>query len=236
MRDKEKRRNDLLNAARDVFARKGYHEARVEDIVAAAHVAKGTFYNYFPDKRSVFVELVDNLFARISASILHVDIGGDVRGQIKHNIRAIIAVLLDDRTVTQILLSYAAVPDQRFLEKIRSFYEGVKTMLSAALKNGQKMGLVEDGDTDLFATFTIGALKESLLELAMTRRSHSRERLVTALDSLLERGYLRIPKAIEIPDFLFGKDALKQKVKVAREKHRAREAAIAAAKAASGDQ
>src|SRR5215831_7466759 len=191
MRNKEQRRNDLLTAARDVFAKKGYHEAKVDDIAAGAKVAKGTFYLYFPDKRSVFAELVDRLVARIGVSILQVDIAADVKGQIKHNIRAIIAVLLDDPTVTQILLSYTAVPDQKFLQKIRSFYEGVRNMLSSALKNGQRMGIVEEGDTDLFATFTIGALKESLLEIAMTGRSHSREELVGELFRLLEGGFLR---------------------------------------------
>lgn len=202
MRDKQKRRNDLLNAARDVFAKKGYHEARVEDIVAAAHVAKGTFYLYFPDKRSVFSELVDRLFARISSSIVQVDVKGDVQSQIKHNVRAIIAVLLDDPTVTQILLSYTAVPDQKFLQKIRSFYDGVTKMLSQALQSGQKMGVVEDGDAELFATFTIGALKESLLEIAMTPKSYSRERLVTVMTQLLEGGYLRFPKISQQVDSL----------------------------------
>jgi AcrR family transcriptional regulator len=192
MRDKELRRHELLRAAREVFARKGYHEARVEDIVAAARVAKGTFYLYFRDKRSVFVELVDSLFARMATAILHVDISADVEGQVKHNIRAIIAVLLDDPLVTQLLLSYAAVPDQKFLEKIRSFYDGVKQMLATALQSGQEMGIVVQGDTDLFATFTIGALKECLLEIAMTGKSHSREELVSELYRLLQSGYLRM--------------------------------------------
>src|SRR5262249_23551545 len=105
---------------------------------------------------------------------------------------------LDDPTVTQILLSYTAVPDQEFLQKIRSFYDGVTRMLSSALQNGQKMGIVEDGDAELYATFTIGALKESLLEIALTPKSYSRERLVTVLTDLLEGGYLRFPKIAHV--------------------------------------
>jgi AcrR family transcriptional regulator len=192
MKDKEKRRSDILRAARDVFAIKGYHEAKIDDIAAAAKVAKGTIYLYFRDKRSIFVELVDTFFTRISSAILRVDRDGDVPGQILHNIRAIIAVLLDDPLVTQLLLESAGGPDQKFLHKIRSFYEVVKRMLSRALQNGQAMGLVVPGDADLFATFTIGALKESLLEIAVTRRSHSREELVSELYRLLQGGYLRI--------------------------------------------
>src|SRR5215203_4915421 len=128
---KAERRQDLLRAARDVFATKGYHDAKIDDIVAAAKVAKGTFYLYFPDKRSVFAELVDVLFTRLGAAILRVDPQADVEAQVKHNIRAIVAVLLDDPELTRILLSYAAGLDPAFIAKIRSFYDTVKELLRA---------------------------------------------------------------------------------------------------------
>src|SRR4051812_41299988 len=76
--NKSERRQALLRAARDVFATKGYHDAKVDDIVALAKVAKGTFYLYFTDKRSVFSELVDLLFYRLGAAILKVDPVADV--------------------------------------------------------------------------------------------------------------------------------------------------------------
>jgi AcrR family transcriptional regulator len=44
----------LLEAAREVFERDGYIEARVADIVRQARVAHGTFYTYFDSKREVF--------------------------------------------------------------------------------------------------------------------------------------------------------------------------------------
>src|SRR6185369_643244 len=137
--DKTERRQVLLRAARDVFATKGYHDAKVDDIVALARVAKGTFYLYFHDKRSVFSELVDVLFARLGAAILKVDTRGDVRAQIEHNIRAIVAVLLDDPALTHILMSYAAGLDAAFMDKIQSFYDGVKRLLEAALVEGQEL-------------------------------------------------------------------------------------------------
>src|SRR5262245_43893094 len=179
--DKAERRLDLLRAARTVFATKGYHDAKVDDIVAAAKVAKGTFYLYFPDKRSIFAELVDGLFARLGGAILKVDPAADLEAQIKHNIRGIVAVLLDDPAMTQILLSYAAGLDPAFATKIRSFYDGVKTKLRASLTEGQRLGIVAAGDTQLYATFTIGALKEILFESAVAKRAISREQLVTDL-------------------------------------------------------
>ncbi len=189
--NKTERRLALMRAARDVFATRGYHEAKVDDIVAAAKVAKGTFYLYFPDKRSVFSELVDLLFERLGAAILKVDPAADVDAQVKHNIRAIVAVLLDDPALTRILLSYATGMDPAFVAKIRGFYAGVKTILSLSLAEGQRLGIVAAGDTKLYATFTVGALKELLAETVEGETPLAREEIVDTLFGFLQAGYLR---------------------------------------------
>jgi len=189
--DKAERRQVLLRAARDVFATKGYHEAKVDDIVALASVAKGTFYLYFPDKRSVFAELVDVLFRRLGGAILKVDPSADVDAQIKHNIRAIVAVLLEDPALTRILLSYATGMDPAFVTKIRSFYDGVKTILALSLAEGQTLGIVAEGDPKRFATFTVGGLKELLWEIVNDEAVLAREDIVDAVFRFLQTGYLR---------------------------------------------
>jgi AcrR family transcriptional regulator len=57
----------LLAAAREVFERDGFLEARVTDISAAAGVAHGSFYTYFGSKTAVFralvAETMDDLYA-----------------------------------------------------------------------------------------------------------------------------------------------------------------------------
>ena len=58
-------RERLLRAAESVFGDKGYDQTSIADIVARAEVALGTFYVYFPDKKSAFVELVDERGARL---------------------------------------------------------------------------------------------------------------------------------------------------------------------------
>lgn len=194
--DKGERRQVLLRAARDVFATKGFHDAKVDDITALAGVAKGTFYLYFPDKRSVFEALVDGLFGRLGGAILHVEVRDDVETQVKHNIRAIIAVLLDDPALTQILLSYAGGVDPLFVEKIQSFYTTVRDMLRQSLAEGQRLGIVAPGDTGMYATFTLGALKELLHETVQEKAPRHREELVSGLYSMLQGGYLRVGSGV----------------------------------------
>ncbi|AKT38331.1 TetR/AcrR family transcriptional regulator [Chondromyces crocatus] len=191
MATKLDRRQELLRAARAVFSEKGYHEAKIDDIVALAKVAKGTYYLYFRDKRAIFAELVDGLFTRLGGAILHVDPQADVESQIKHNIRAIVAVLLDDPALTSILLSYSAGLDPAFVDQVRSFHQSVKQLLAGSLTEGQRLGMVATGDPALYATFTIGALKEILFENALGKHPRPREEIVTALFDVLRRGYLR---------------------------------------------
>lgn len=64
------RRTQLLSAARTVFAKKGYDDATVAEIVGRAGVAQGTFYLYFPGKESLagaFAEQVSERFAEVAA-------------------------------------------------------------------------------------------------------------------------------------------------------------------------
>ena len=53
----------ILAAGREVFAALGYEAASVRDIVRRTELASGTFYNYFPDKESVFRALVHEVGA-----------------------------------------------------------------------------------------------------------------------------------------------------------------------------
>jgi len=190
--DKRERRAALLKAARDVFASRGYHGAKVDDICSAANVAKGTYYLYFKDKRAVLEELVDGLFQRLGAAILRLDVEREVRAQIEHNIRAIVAVFLDDPALTRILLSYAAGLDPAFVRKIASFYETTRTLLRDALREGQRLGIVEEGDAEFYSTITLGALKEVLLEASIGVRARPREEIVRRLYDFLEGGFLRV--------------------------------------------
>jgi AcrR family transcriptional regulator len=58
-------RQKLLEAAEQVFADVGYHDASIVKITEVAGVAQGTFYLYFESKKQVFDELVRDLNRRV---------------------------------------------------------------------------------------------------------------------------------------------------------------------------
>ncbi|WP_454112578.1 TetR/AcrR family transcriptional regulator [Microbacterium aurum] len=65
----EATRRKLLEAAEEVFADLGYHEASIVKITERAGIGLGTFYLYFDSKQQVFEELVVDLNRRVRHSM-----------------------------------------------------------------------------------------------------------------------------------------------------------------------
>jgi AcrR family transcriptional regulator len=53
------RRAKLLDAARDVFGREGFHAASMDAVARRAGVTKPTLYDHFPSKRDLYLALID---------------------------------------------------------------------------------------------------------------------------------------------------------------------------------
>jgi AcrR family transcriptional regulator len=62
-RIRDERREQVLTAARQVFARKGFTDTKIADIAAAAGISHGLAYRYFDSKEAVFTELVERALA-----------------------------------------------------------------------------------------------------------------------------------------------------------------------------
>jgi AcrR family transcriptional regulator len=72
-------RNRLLEAAEEVFAQVGYHDASIVKITEAAGVAMGTFYLYFPSKKEIFDELLRDLNRRVRQAMSEASSQGTTR-------------------------------------------------------------------------------------------------------------------------------------------------------------
>lgn len=57
---REKRREQLLGCALQVFVAKGFHAASMDDIAEAAAVSKPVLYQHFPGKHELFLDLLDS--------------------------------------------------------------------------------------------------------------------------------------------------------------------------------
>lgn len=81
------RRIELLQAARGVFERQGYHLTSVADIAREAGASQGTFYTYFDSKETAFKELarlvIGGVLADLHPEVLEDDPVARIRAALK---------------------------------------------------------------------------------------------------------------------------------------------------------
>ncbi|HUI90946.1 MAG TPA: TetR/AcrR family transcriptional regulator [Chitinivibrionales bacterium] len=83
--------NLILDAALKVFAEKGYHESRLEDIAATAGFSKASLYNYLEDKEEIFLLILIRLHEKI-VDVLKKEIKPD--RHLKDNLREMLIAIL----------------------------------------------------------------------------------------------------------------------------------------------
>ena len=75
-------RTKLLQAGMQVLAERGYHAARVDDVVSVAQVSHGSFYLYFANKEALILELARSCADELGAMTKALgDISADAAGR-----------------------------------------------------------------------------------------------------------------------------------------------------------
>jgi AcrR family transcriptional regulator len=65
----QRTRQELLEAAERVFGDRGFEHTSISEITRTAGVALGTFYVYFPHKKAIYIELVNELGGRLRQAL-----------------------------------------------------------------------------------------------------------------------------------------------------------------------
>lgn len=60
----ERRKQELLNIAYRMFIQKGYEKTSIDDIIAEAQIAKGTYYYHFPSKEATLEAVIDMMISK----------------------------------------------------------------------------------------------------------------------------------------------------------------------------
>ena len=61
----DERKSQILNAAEGVFTKKGFSDARMDDIAEETGLSKGTLYLYFKSKEDLVIAILDRIFGDV---------------------------------------------------------------------------------------------------------------------------------------------------------------------------
>ena len=184
-----KRRQQVLDSAKEVFSKKGFHKASIADIVQKAGIARATFYLYFKNKRNLFHSLLEYLLQELDRRVETIKLGGGhppPLEQLRVNLTRVVTFSMEEPQLVRILFRSAVGMDREFEGEMERFYERVVDRIEGALKLGMDMGLVRPGSTRLIAYTVLGGIKEIMVQVASRRISPLNAKAV--VDDLLEFG------------------------------------------------
>ena len=156
---KEARKEQILEAAFQLFSKKGYHHTSISDIAKQAKLSKGLLYNYFESKEVLLNEVV--LFAFKDSTDMGVSMLNDTKekspeGVFKMLINTSFSMLEEQEEIMRLTLSLAvqvsAIPSvhdtmmrvyHTFLGQLEAVFKGLN--YKEYKKEAMLLGAIMDG-------------------------------------------------------------------------------------------
>lgn len=163
---KEKKRQEILKAARVVFAARGYHQATMDEIASEAGVAKGTLYLYYPSKAHLLLACVKEMMEGLAGRMR--DMLAEYEGRNASPvdiIRHAIGIYLDHLNRNKEMLitgmregqaSAEEIGGEELRKEILGHIWGYTEYVKRALERGMKSGVIKKGNPLIMALGLIG--------------------------------------------------------------------------------
>ena len=149
----------LLEAAVELFTRRGYDGTSIGDVAERAGVGVGTVYHHFPDKRAILLALIDDLASRLEGheraelDLEHL-LGDDVRASFEGFLRSSYERLRKQPSLYIVALSVAGRDPE-----VDARYRRIEAMgierLRRVVEYGQRQGLMRSSVDAASAAFWI---------------------------------------------------------------------------------
>lgn len=172
------KRDAIMRAATQVFARRGFFNAQVADIARAAGVAAGTVYLYFRSKDDLLVSLFERTMREAIAEGRAALAGAsDPRERLRRIARLHLERLGRDRDLA-VVFQVELRQSTKFMERFSSSYlREYLGLIREAVEAGQAAGLFRrDVNPTTAAKILFGALDEMATNWMLSRRRYALER------------------------------------------------------------
>lgn len=116
---REARREQILAAATDAFARAGFAATGLDEIAAEAGITRVVLYRHFDSKSDLYQSVLDRMCARLDA---HID--QPVEGFSDASIDGLLAVATESPSGFRLLFQHA-LRETEFKDRIEAFHAGI---------------------------------------------------------------------------------------------------------------
>jgi AcrR family transcriptional regulator len=159
-------RQQILEAAKNLFADKGFEATNVRDIINESNLSPGTFYNYFQSKEEIFEVLTDEIIKEVRGQILqsYQNVKMD-RAEIIKSLQHFFQIFIGNPRLMKFLSR-----NQSYLRELRSTgrFDDMLRDLEKALEDGVKSGMLPALPVKIVAIAVFGAVFEIIATMVIT--------------------------------------------------------------------
>ncbi len=178
----------ILDAALDVFTRKGYRDAAVDDISAAAGTSKGGIYFHFPNKGAIFDALLRRTAALLTDRVERaIAVAPDPIARVDAALLTVLRLFAEHRTLARLFLVDAPGAGPEFSHALMTIHGDFGRLIAHHLDEAVAAGVIAPLDTGLAGTVWFGALNEVVVRWVLTGQPERLDDAYPALRSLLLR-------------------------------------------------
>ena len=167
MKERAPTAHQILHAARQLFATHGYDGTSVREITAAANANLGAITYHFGSKQELYNRVVADCVEPLAGSVLSaINSGDDVMDRVAALVRAYFEQISADEDTGRVMMQAMVIgkqPPPAAVTGIRA----VHTALIGLVTEGQKAGVIRDGDPRLLGLSIVSVP----LHLALVRRA-----------------------------------------------------------------
>lgn len=190
-RERQARRQEIIAAARQVFAAKGFENAKLEEIAELAEYGKGTLYNYFENKEALFLATFEDSFDRYQSRVIAASESTDgFIARLQAYLRAAVAYFNENRSFYNILVVERSKLTGRLSDDIKEamLQKGKEQTahLARLLQEGVDAGVLRPLDPEVMANALLGLLRTFMFCALVERGQEIKSELAdTTLDLFL---------------------------------------------------
>lgn len=184
-------RNDILDAAAQVFRQKGYHGASMSDIAEAVNLQKASLYHHVSSKQEILLALLERALGMLTdhiASISSQPLSADER--LRQMIRGYLSTLAANADLTTVLLFEHRSLDKKFHARHVPHRDKFEGLWRDVLNEGVNAGIFDCKDTAMATRALMGILNWTLTWYRPDG-SKSIEQIADEYADLLMKGLLK---------------------------------------------
>jgi AcrR family transcriptional regulator len=188
------RTEQILDAAEEILAEKGYHESSIDEIAARSGMSKGTLYQHFLRKEDLFVAIFERGL-QLFEQMVQLVAASDLPAQTKLE-QILLYVYKEQRgrhaQLFQLLAQQAEIRSSLREREghLRGFLEQSTQQIRAILEEGKALGEFDETiSTELMLLTFMHSLAQSKREQLFVREHLSPDELVRQIGQLLFHGF-----------------------------------------------